>query len=143
MPTATDKVKGTFITLAIVAAVIAGFSFFDTHKKEEVPVITIHAAQTLDGRFPRDVIVVVIVNDKPFGTFYPDLQTWDRPVNVPRGASVGLGVWQTSPGTVSCAIRRNGVVVSNDLTSKVTPKSASLSSQEAIARGAKCYYLNL
>lgn len=136
------KAKGTIITLALAALIIGGFNLFDPNKKknEDGIAVTLHSAQTLDGRGDKSVIVAVIVNDKTLGVFYPTEQTWTKAVVVHRGSSVGMGVWQLTPGTVSCAIRRNNSVVSNDLTSKVTPASVSITTKQAIETAAKCYY---
>jgi len=139
------KAKGTILTLVLAAAVIAGFSLFDPSKKkgeDEIP-LTVHVSQTLEGRKPKGVIVAIIVNDRTLGVYYPSEQIWTMPVTAPKGSSVGVGVWQITPGTVSCAIRRGSNVMSNDLTSKVTPESVSITTKQAIETAAKCYYFVL
>jgi hypothetical protein len=145
---ATRGKGGTIATLAVIAALVGAVGFLDLSKKSKEPDedasgITVHAAQTLDGRTKGGVIVIVIADGKALDPIYPDTNTWEMPVPVPKGASIGVGVWQTTTGTVSCAIRKNGRVVSNDLTSKLTPTRPPLPPDLAADLAAKCFYLNL
>lgn len=142
------KVKsfGTLVTIALVVAVVYSVGLFDPSKKRDQPRddevrVSVHASQTVAGRGDKNVIVIVIVNDKALDPVYPMEERWDMPLIVKKGSSIGVGVWQISQGSVACAIRRDGRSVSTDISTKVIPQKIPLTSEEAVAKAAKCYYL--
>ncbi len=130
---------------AVVLAAIYGAGLFDPSKKKEPKDdevrVSVHASQTVAGRGDKNVIVIVIVNDKALPPFYPTDERWDMPLIVKKGSSVGVGVWQTSEGSVACAIRRDGKAVSTGISAKMIPPNSSVTAKEAVDKAAKCYYL--
>lgn len=144
------KVKsfGTLVAVAIILAAIYGVGLFDPSKRKDKVgdgevALSVHASQTVAGRGTKDVVVIVIVNDKAMEPFYPTQERWDMPLVVKKGSSVGVGVWQLTQGSVACAIRRDGKAVSTDVTTKVISDGRNIGKQEAIALAAKCYYMVL
>jgi hypothetical protein len=142
------KVKsfGTLAAVALILAAIYGVGLFDPSKKKDKPgdgevAVSVHASQTVANRGDKNVIVIVVVNDKALPPFYPSDERWDMPLVVKKGSSVGVGVWQFTQGSVACAIRRDGRAVSTDISTQVSKPNTVLTPEQAVQAAAKCYYL--
>lgn len=147
MATTSKKgsVIGTVVMAAVVLAAVYAAGLFDPSKKKEPKddevKVSVHASQTIANRGDKNVIVVVVINDKSLPPFYPMEERWDMPLVVKKGSSIGVGVWQFTSGVVSCAIRRDGRAVATDISKKTIPRTATITWADAIEQAAKCYYL--
>lgn len=120
----SNGISVPMVLIGIVAVGMAASALFGRGSGESRParqdteehiVVTVEAIP-----WPRKITVMVTVegvqlNGLGEGTILPH-SPWAHDFWIPRGAAVGVHVWQESAGTSACSISSNGIVVDSRAT---------------------------
>lgn len=139
MTNAVHSKGGTIATFAVLALAVAlaglvypkinGHPRLDDRESNNFTLVVIF---TNSPRGAGEVTVISTLNGAPNFTDRPTTSPKSWPMYVPPGSTITLGAWQSTPGLLSCTIRKNGQTVSDLKTERVGGKDT----------GVHCQYTN-